>query len=197
MASEYKLPYTANEIEEILAGGGSGSEYEKIIDYTIEEDVNLLCVDTDLKGNTFELKEAIMFLALYRTDAEDGTAQQLALMFGTDKKDGNLFNYRWQSCENLIIRAQDATTQPKCLLARYKKIENGLVIFEPIAITNDGYSNNHWLYGQTMSVRGQRGARDSVDVYGIPNINSIVLYAGNSKAFIAAGSRIVLWGVRE
>lgn len=44
-----------------VPSGGGGAEMEKIIDFTLEEEVNMVTISTDLNGNPFELSEFVVW----------------------------------------------------------------------------------------------------------------------------------------
>lgn len=49
-----------DRLDEVPSGGG-GAEMEKIIDFTLEEEVSELTISTDLNGNPFELSEFVVW----------------------------------------------------------------------------------------------------------------------------------------
>jgi hypothetical protein len=174
---------------DLPAGGSGGDKWETVIDYTVPEDCTQAFLKTDLNGNPFKLKEAIVtFLLLPVPDVTAAAAVRYTV-------DGSITN----TVYNVEHYAHGAPTTPtaagKCTVFKIHVLDTpfGVHLIEAAQAKDANYSEKSPL-----------GVRP-VDVYDPFNSSTLMQRVteisgagvGGIGAAIGAGSRIIMVGVRE
>jgi hypothetical protein len=174
-----------------LPTGGSGGTWETIIDYTVPEDCAQVFLKTDINGNPFKLKEAIVtFLLLPAADVTAAVGVRYTV-------DGSITNPVY----NVEHYAHGAPSTPtavgKCTVFKIHVVDTpfGVHLIRAAQAKDVSYSENAWLGVGNVDVYepfNSSTLKQLVSEISGAGVGGVV---GNGAA-IGAGSRIVMVGVR-
>lgn len=173
----------------ISATGGStatSEKWEKIVDFTVEEDCVSVKIDTDLNGEPFELKRALVIFELY--PPLTGTVTSPNTRLSLDKSESNVY-----ADGAFLLNNIPSTTETKRIVTYLVEKIDGY----GVVMTEARYSRNGTnVYNSLMNDSTQAKTVSQYDtVEQNQNINSI--NASSYTIAFAANSKIVMYGIRE
>lgn len=171
-------------------GGGGGEVWETIIDYTVPEDCISVILKTDINGNSFSLKKAIITMLFYPLSDLSSVG---AVAFTTDSNRVNN-PYGVNTFKHFNISMPNESGKYSYLRVELVKTPTGVWVREFITGTNAGITDND-IY------TGGRQTSCHEDI----NIETLESYTKDIAAFgigsylkaIGAGTKIKMVGVRE
>ena len=169
------------------APGGGGEKWETIIDYTVPEDCVQVLLKTDLKGNAFSLKKAVMIF-LIMPIAEPAKAP--AIRYGFESSISNVYG----AAQMAYSVNNPPKNAGKCTAIRFicTKQNNGVTI----NASQSGASEAS--IGELISVSNACGTQMYYQDTLHPVVQSITAAGvGSYGVAIGAGTRITVVGVRE
>lgn len=184
---------TITEDNVISATGGSGStvseKWEKIVDFTVEEDCTGVKIDTDLNDKPFELKKA--FLKITAVPSENITGSYLARVSFDKAKSTKIDGY--YNVGNLLLGVLPQSTDTLSIatyLVEKSSTDLGVILLESRKSMNKTNVVNNLINSSTYN---------QVEIIGNKpvdnNINAVVI--ASYTIAIGAGTNILLYGIRE
>ena len=177
------------EAIDLPTGGSSGGDvWETIVDYTVPEDCMQVMLKTDLNGNPFSLKRAILTCLIY--PLAEPASWPLRCIFDSEQASVYSPQHFWSQFPNSPSEAGKCTgfRLDVCKTNNGISIINAERIQTPIVIANDG---DFQMIPMDVYQRYQYGTLSPI-ARGITAVG-----IGSYKLSIGAGTRIVVQGVRE
>lgn len=177
-------------------GGGSDEKWEKIVDFTTEEEIAAFSITKDINGNPFDLKECLIVFSAFRTDAEDGTAKSLELLLYTHST-GNYATDKWSGSNVIAMSKTTDKTYPMNGIIGFKMIDDEKAFINHFAQADFGWdcalmpvANTTWKNSYFSRDVGSDIASKGAKIDG--------LHLGNGGGGpVGVGSRFVMYGVRK
>lgn len=177
-----------DENEEIPSGNSGGDKWETIIDYTVPEECSQVLLTTDVNGNPFSLKRAVVTCLVY--PLAEPAKWPLRCVFDAEKTGVYGAQHFWSG----LPSSPDVAEKCAGFRLHVIKTNEGLSVLNsettqnPVDIKEDGdftmiVSNQYQRYNYNTLTPVATG----ITAFGV----------GSYKTAIGAGTRIKLLGVRE
>lgn len=158
-------------------------KWEKIIDFTVQEESVQVKIDKDLNGNDFSLKKA--YIKTKTLPVAERTDKVLILVT-TDKVNTNIWNHGIFTIGNCPIDTENYALS----YAMLEKVDNEVVL------TENRISANYTNIPEIQMAYGG-------SYYVLANYNNVIrnkidcLFIGSYQKVLGIGSHFEMWGVRE
>lgn len=165
----------------IPEGGGTGNEWELIVDVTLTETASKIIIDKDLSGESFSLRRAILYVKLINTSSTDGESYYNSPL--------KLFGKNQYVASFVIGNVPTSDGEAIISMAEFEKTAFGVFLSEartsfnkssmPVTVYKTDYN-----FIQGGDINSQMKTLDYFELQG-------------SGAFAGVGSIVKIYGIRE